>query len=200
MNRNVCNSLLGLAIVALLATSSLAAERPTILNRNRESAAMHYGKTTKDQKQSVTLAINGAEDTQSADMLTSALRENGLPAKVEAKQGQPSVLTASISRSMDLSACGKSVMSANTREKTAFPPSVDLVLFAPLTKEKAKLVLDRLHSLKGVDSQNSHAIISKGELWVRINGAARVTPDDVYNAVHAAGINAHFTKNTGRQS
>ncbi len=200
MNRTACNSLLGLATVALLATASFAAERPTMQHRIRQSAAMHYGKASTDQKQPVTFAIRGAEDGRAADVLTTALEENGLQAKVVAQPGQPSELTTTISRSMDLSVCGKAIMSANTAQKATAPPSLDFVLFAPLTKEKAKLALERLRGLKGVDAQNSHASISKGELWVRINGAARVTPDEVYNAVHAAGINAHFTKNAGRQS
>ena len=53
---------------------------------------------------------------------------------------------------MDLSACGKAVMSAEHAAKSsAIPPSFDFVLFAPLTKETAKQAIDRLRSLKGVD-------------------------------------------------
>ena len=207
MTRNVYNSLVALAAVALLATVSLAAEKTaTARHSTYNPPAMHYAQATRnaqattEHKQAVTLAIRGAEDSKSADVLTSALREQGLQAKVEAQKGQPYELTTSISRSMDLSGCGKAVMSAKTAQKAAIPPSFDFVLFAPLTKEKARHALNQLRSLKGVDSQNSHANINKGELWVRINGSARVTPDDVYNAIHSAGIDAHFTKNAGRQS
>jgi hypothetical protein len=43
-------------------------------------------------------------------------------------------------------------------------------------------------------AQNSRANTDKGELWVRIDGSSRVTPEDIHNAIRAAGIDAHFAK------
>jgi phage replication-related protein YjqB (UPF0714/DUF867 family) len=154
----------------------------------------------KEQKQSVTLAIGGAEDSQSAELLTKALQQQGLQATVRAQKDQPYELTTPLAPNADLAAASKAVMTVNTPQKSAFPPSFDFVVFAPLTKDKAKQAMDRLRSLKGVDAQNSRANINKGELWVRINGSSRVTPDDIHNAIRAAGIDAHFAKQGARSS
>jgi hypothetical protein len=79
-------------------------------------------------------------------------------------------------------------------QRTIFLPSFDFVLFAPLTNESAKQAINRLRELPGVDAENSRASVNKGELRVRIKGSARLTPDDVYNAIHAVGIDAHFAR------
>lgn len=83
---------------------------------------------------------------------------------------------------------------ASSAPRTTFLPSFDFVLFAPLTKETAALAINRLREMPGVDADNSRASVNKGELRVRINGSARLTPDDVYNAIHAVGIDAHFAR------
>jgi hypothetical protein len=194
-----CFALAVTAIAAPAATTNRSAERPLEAHRyntqQRTSTAEH-----KDQKQSVTLAIGGAEDSQSAQLLTKALQQEGLRATVREQKNQPCELTTPLARNADLSAASKAVMNANTSQKASYPPSFDFVLFAPLTKDSAKQAMDKLRTLKGVDAQNSRANVGKGELWVRINGAARITPDDIHNAIQAAGIDAHFVKQHARSS
>jgi hypothetical protein len=200
MNRKILDTTLSLVVGLAIATVGFAAEQAMTHRAPSQSQAARHTQATADHKQAVTLAIGGAEDSQSAKLLTGALQQQGLQATVRESKGQPYELTTSLQRTMDLSAASKAIMSAKSSQKSAIPPSFDFVLFAPLTKEKAKQAIDRLRSLKGVDTQNSHANVQKGELWVRINGSASVTPDDVYNVFHAAGIDAHFTRENGKSS
>ncbi len=192
-----------LSLVAGLAIASVGfAADPAMTQRTHSTMpatrhnqqAANPRQAAADRKQPITLAIGGAEESQCASMLTGALKDQGLQVTVRESKGQPNELTAIVPRNLDLSATSKAIKAPGTGQKSAIPPSFDLVLFAPLTKEKAKQAINRLRDLKGVDTQNSHADVSKGELWVRINGAARVTPDDVYNAFHAVGIDAHFSR------
>jgi hypothetical protein len=207
MNRKLFDTTLSLVVGLAIATVGFAADQamthrasPKTHAARQMQTASDYRQASAEHKQPVTLAIGGAEDSQSASLLTGTLKEQGLQATVRESKGQPYELTTTVPRTMDLSAASKAIMSAKTAQKSAIPPSFDFVLFAPLTKAKAKQAIDRLRSLKGVDTKNSHANVNKGELWVRINGSARVTPDDVYNAFHAAGIDAHFTRESSKSS
>jgi uncharacterized protein (UPF0371 family) len=82
-------------------------------------------------------------------------------------------------------------------DKTQNTPALDVLIFAPLTKESAQQAMTRLEQLKGVDAKHSTADIKNGELNVRVTGTNRVSAEDIYNAVHSAGIAGHFTKTTG---
>lgn len=192
------------SLTASLAVSATAfAAEPATTHRptSRPIAAHRYDRAqSNDQKQRVTLAIGGAADTKTAELLSKALQEHGLPAKVHEQKDQASEVTTSLAPDTDLSAASKAVMAVDTAQKSTFPPSFDFVLFAPLTKDKAKQAMDRLRTLKGVDAGHSHANINKGELWVRINGSSPVTPDDIHNAIRAVGIDAHFMKQALKSS
>jgi hypothetical protein len=205
MNRTILDTAVSLVVGLVVASLGFAAETAVIHKAPSNTSVAQPAQARSipqkaEHRQSVTLAIGGAQDAQSAGLLTNALKQHGLQGTVRESKGKPYELTTSLPRTMDLSATGKSIMSVKTSQKSAFPPSFDFVLFAPLTKATAKQAIDRLRSLKGVDARNSRADVGKGELWVRINGAAPVTPDDVYNAIHAAGIDAHFKKYSGKPS
>lgn len=202
MNKTFWNLSLSLAACLAFGLSAFAAPPATAQRATARPIAAHrYSQADrKEQKQSVTLAIGGAEDNQSAQLLTKALQAQGLHATVREQKNHPFELTTPLAPNADLSAASKAVMNVNTTQKASFPPSFDFVLFAPLTKDSAKQAMDKLRGLKGVDAQNSRANVDKGELWVRINGAARITPDDIHNAIQAAGIDAHFMKQRARSS
>ena len=49
-----------------------------------------------------------------------------------------------VGKSQDLATLGKAVASANTPQKSASAPALDVVIFAPLTKESAQQVMTKL--------------------------------------------------------
>ena len=74
------------------------------------------------------------------------------------------------------------------------PPTLSVVVFAPLTKEAEEKVMEKLATVQGVDAKNSKVDVEKGELWVRISGDAKVTPADISTAIQSAGVTAQMTK------
>jgi hypothetical protein len=142
----------------------------------------------------ITLAISGAQDKKSAEMLTSALNANGLKSTVRESKEKPAEVTASIEPTSDLSTYAKAITAVNTPDKMTAPPTLSVVVFATLTKDSAKQIMDKLASVPGVDAKNSKADVEKGELWVRISGDAKVTPTDISTACQSAGVTAQMTK------
>jgi hypothetical protein len=156
------------------------------------STALPKAKHKSHEK--ITLGIGGATDKRSAEMLTSALNANGLKGTIREGKDKPSEFTTSVELTSDLSSYAKAIAEVNTPQKATAPPTLSVVLFAPLTKETAQQVMDKLASVPGVDAKNSTADVEKGELWVRISGAAKVTPTDISTAIQSAGVTAQMTK------
>jgi hypothetical protein len=149
----------------------------------------------------ITVGIGGAEDKRSAEMLTSALNANGLKGTVREAKGKPAEVMTSVEPTSDLSAFAKAVAAVDTPDRATAPPTLSLVLFAPLTTDSAKLAMDKLAAVAGVDAKNSKADLEKGEIWVRISGEAKVTPADISAAIQSAGVTMEFTKGgKGKQS
>ena len=84
MNKTFWNMSLSLAACAAICGSSFAAPPTTAQPAKARPIAAHRytNSDRKEQKQSVTLAIGGAEDNQSAQLLTKALQEQGLHATI----------------------------------------------------------------------------------------------------------------------
>jgi len=200
MNKLIFHSTLSLAACLALATAVFAA-KPA--NKNTQTTKKPHSThvAAASDRERVTIQIWGAESDQAATTLNKALTDSGVRAEVREAKGKPYRTMAEVGKSQDLAALGKAIASANTPQKAASAPALDIVIFAPLTKENAQQAMNRLGQLKGVDAKHSTADIKNGELNVRVTGANRVSADDIYNAVHSAGLAAHFTKTpSGRQS
>jgi len=138
----------------------------------------------------LTLEIAGPTDSQAAAAFQKAFAANGLAAKVQEskKGGKPLKLMAQIDKSSDLSPWSKAVASALPTKKDQLPPAVELVVFAPLTKENSQQVIAELEKVKGVDAKHSTADLKKGTLRVRISGTDQVTAEEISKAIQTAGV------------
>jgi hypothetical protein len=158
------------------------------------STSLPKEKHAKSHEKKITFGIGGAEDKKAAEMLTSALNANGLKGTLRENKEKQTKLTTSTDSTSDLSTFAKAIAAVNTPQKSTAPPTLSVVLFAPLTKETAQQAIDKLANVPGVDAKNSTADVEKGELWVRISGDAKVTPADISTAIQSAGITAQMTK------
>src|SRR5262245_32036210 len=200
MNKSIFHSALSLAACLALDTAAFAA-KPAAPHTQATKKTHSTHVAAASDRERVTIQIWGAESDQAATALNKALTDSGLRANVKEAKGKPYRTTAEVGKSQDLAAFGKAIASANTPQKSASAPALDVVIFAPLTKESAQQAMTRLGQLKGVDAKHSTADIKNGELNVRVTGTNRVSADDIYNAVHSAGIAGQFTKTpSGRQS
>lgn len=195
-----------IAVVACAALATVAFAAPKQTRQSNKSYTKHTPTsvrhhTADSTKEKVTLQITGAEGAQAAAAINKAFAGNGLHASVHETKGQPFRVVTQVDRGADLSQWSKAVMSAETAKKGQPAPNLELVIFAPLTKESATQAMAQLEKIKGVDAKHSLADIKGGELRVRITGQERVTPDEISSAVQSAGIAGHFTQATrGRQS
>lgn len=151
-----------------------------------------------NRKEKVTLEIAGATDSQAAAALQQAFAANGLTATVKEnkKGGKPLRVEGQIDTTTDLSAWSKAVASAAIIKRGQTAPAVEVVYYAPLTKENQTQVLAQLEKIKGVDARNSTIDGKKGAVRVRISGTDPVTAEDISNAVKSAGVVGHFAKTT----
>jgi hypothetical protein len=180
-----------LACLAIAATTFAADQgSPAYTGSNAPPKAPKHAKS----HEKITLGIGGAEDKKSAEMLTSALNVSGVKGAVHENKGKPAEVTTAAEPTSDLSAFAKAVTAVSTPQKATSPPTLCLVVFAPLTKDTAEQVISKLASVPGVDAKNSKADVEKGELWVRISGDAKVTPADISTAIQSAGVTAQLTK------
>ena len=151
-----------------------------------------------NSKEKVTLEIAGATDSQAAAALQQAFAAQGLTAQVKEnkKGGKPLRVEAQIDTTTDLSPWSKAVASAAIIKRGQTTPAVELVYFAPLTKQNQTQVLAQLEKIKGVDARNSTIDGKKGAVRVRISGTDHVTAEDISNAVKSAGVVGHFARTT----
>jgi len=97
---------------------------------------------------------------------------------------------ATILSGTDLGKLAKSVSMADTPHKSQKPPTLSLVLSARLDEESADVAEEALGKLDGVDKKNTKASDKYNEISVRFTGDAKVTVDDILDALKAAKINA----------
>ena len=179
-----------LACIAMAATSIAAESSPDLGSHDKGAPKSHHSKS----HEKITLGIGGAEDKRSAEMLTSALNAKGAKGTVHESKGKPAEFTTTVDAATDLSTLASAVTAVSTPQKSTSPPTLCVVLFASLTKDSAQHVLDQLATVPGIDAKNSKADVEAGELWVRITGDAKVTPNDIASAVQSAGVTAQLTK------
>jgi hypothetical protein len=143
-------------------------------------------------KDRVMLEVAGPTDSAAAAAFQKALAANGLQAKLQEnkKGGKPLKVVAAVDSNTDLSPWGKAISSALPTKKGQSPPALELVMYAPLTKENASQVTTELEKIKGVDAKHSTVDTKKGALHVRISGTDKVTAADVTKALQSAGITA----------
>lgn len=190
MLKSMFHCTLALAVCGLMVMPAVAA-------KGDKKAAKHAAKADSG-KQRVTIEVVGADSSQS-EAITKALAGSGLNAKVfEAKSAKKKAkdnglhLTAEIDPSADLSAWSKAVSSASAKGQAA--PTLQIVVYAPITKESGNQALAELEKVKGVDVKNSSADVKRGELRIGLNGNDRVTANDISSAVKSAGVEGHFAK------
>jgi hypothetical protein len=189
----ICISTLACLVIASM---GFAADQgaPAYGGSSTPPKVKHAKSHDSKSQEKITLGIGGAEDKRSAEMLTSALNANGLKGSVREGKGKSSEMTTWAEPTSDLSAIAKAVAEVATPQKMTSPPTLSVVVFAPLTKETEEKIMEKLATVPGVDVKNTKADVEKGELWVRISGDAKVTTTDISTAIQSAGVTAQMTK------
>jgi hypothetical protein len=177
-----CFSLALVACVVLTATASAKKVASTKAPSPKRAEAAG--------KDAVTLEISGPSDAPAAAAYQKALASSGLAAKVHEskKGGKPLKVMAAVDKSTDLGPMGKAVMTAVRTKPGQMPPGLELIIYAPLTKENSQQAIARLEKVKGVDAKHSTTDLKHGSLRVRISGAEHVTAEEILKAVETAGV------------
>src|SRR5205823_769485 len=99
-----------------------------------------------DTKDKVTLEIAGPSDSQAVAAYQKALASSGLTAKIhENKKGdKPLKVMAQVDKATDLGPFGKAVMTAIPTKPGQMPPGLELMIYAPLTKENSSQAMAQL--------------------------------------------------------
>jgi hypothetical protein len=188
-----------LALVAGLAlTARVSAKNVT---STKSPSARHTAVASKD---AVSLEISGPADAQAVAAYQKALTSSGLQAKLhENKKGdKPLKVMAAVDKTTDLGPYGKAVMTAVPTKPGQMPPALEVMIYAPLTKDSGPQALAELEKVKGVDAKHSTVDVKHGALRVRISGAEHVTAEEIMKAVETAGVvptlakEAHAKKTT----
>ncbi len=174
-----------LALAASMALGTAASAKG--LKSSKAPAAKHVETLNKD---TVSLEITGPADPQAVTAYQKALASSGLTAKIrENKKGDKALkIVAAVDKSTDLGPYGKAVMTAVPTKPGQLPPALEVLIYAPLTKETSQQAIAHLEKVKGVDAKHSTTDVKKGSLRVRISGAERVTAEDIIKAVESAGV------------
>jgi biopolymer transport protein ExbD len=174
-----------LALVACLVLTATASAKK--FNSSKTPSPRKADAASKD---AITLEITGPADAQAIAAYQKALGSSGLPAKIhEGKKGEkPLKVMAAVDTKTDLGPFGKAVMTAVPTKPGQMPPALELMIYAPLTKETSQRAMAQLEKVKGVDAKHSTMDVKKGSLRVRISGAEHVTAEDVMKAVQSAGV------------
>ena len=183
---------IAVALVACLAVATTASAK----NLNSTKAPHPRKSETLAGKDRVMLEIAGPTDSAAASAFEKALAANGLQAKLQEnkKGGKPLKVVAAVDSNTDLSPWGKAISSALPTKKGQSPPALELVMYAPLTKENASQVTTELEKIKGVDAKRSTADVKKGAVHVRFTGTDKVTAEDVTKAIQSAGVTGQLGK------
>jgi hypothetical protein len=183
---------IALALVACLALATTASAKKV----NTSKTPSPRRTETVDGKEKVMLEIAGPTDSQAAEAFQKAFTAHGLKAKVEANKrgGKPLKLVAQVDNATDLGPWSKAVSAVAPKKRGQAAAALDLVIFAPITKDNQAQVLSSLEKVKGVDAKHSSADLKKGLLHVRISGADHVTADDISKAVKDAGVTGQFAR------
>jgi hypothetical protein len=192
MTKRMCHTTLAFVACLAVAATALAAKSPVSTKRTPKPRRA----TATAGQEMLTMEVTGVQGSQAATALNKSLAANGLHATVrESKKGnKPLKLMAQVDKTTDLSPLSKAVASAEAPRQGQSPPALELVIFAPLTKEIAPQAMAQLEKVKGIDVGHSKADVKNGELHVRITGDQPVTAEQISNAVQSAGIAGHFAK------
>jgi hypothetical protein len=147
-------------------------------------------RTAVASKDAVSLEISGPADAQAVAAYQKALTSSGLQAKIhENKKGnKPLKVVAAVDKTTDLGPYGKAVMTAVPTKPGQTPPALEVIIYAPLTKDNGPQALAELEKVKGVDAKHSTVDVKHGSLRVRISGAEHVTAEEIMKAVEGAGV------------
>jgi hypothetical protein len=174
-----------LALVAgLVLTTTASAKKLT------STKAPTPRKAEVASKDAVMLEITGPSDAAAVAAYQKSLASSGLPAKIREnkKGGKALKVIAAVDKSTDLGPFGKAVMTAVPTKPGQMPPALEVMVFAPLTKDTSEQAMVQLEKVKGVDAKHSTLDVKKGSLRVRISGAEHVTAADILKAVETAGV------------
>ena len=184
-----------LALATCFAFTTLAAAAPGTGRSKSTPKHSLSSKSINDIKQKVTLEIVGA-DSSKADGINKALADHSFKAKLHEGKGKNKQLhlTAELDRGADLSQWSKVVAEGVAAPKGQPGPLLQLVIYAPLTKESSTQAMAELEKVKGVDIKHTTADVKNGELRVGLSGTESVTAEQISMAVQAAGVTGHLTK------
>lgn len=182
------------ALIACLALVALTASASAKNFKSSKTPALKHGAVAV--KDAVALEITGPADTQAVAAYQQALASSGLQVKIhESKKGdKPLKVTAAVDKATDLSSFGKAVMTALPTKPGQMPPALEVMIYAPLTKNNSAQALAELEKVKGVDAKHSSVDVKKGSVRVRISGAEHVTAEDIMKAIGSAGVEPTLAK------
>jgi hypothetical protein len=177
--------------VALALAASLVLSANASAKNVTSTKAPSAKRAAVASKDAVTLEIAGPADAQAVAAYQKALASSGLSAKIrENKKGgdKPLKVMAAVDKATDLGPFGKAVMTAVPTKPGQVPPALEVLIYAPLTKETSQQAMAQLEKVKGVDAKHSTMDVKKGSLRVRISGAEHVTAEEILKAVEAGGV------------
>jgi len=176
--------------VALALAASLVLSANASAKNVTSTKAPSAKRAAVASKDAVTLEIAGPADAQAVAAYQKALASSGLSAKIrENKKGdKPLKVMAVVGKTTDLGPFGKAVMTAVPTKPGQMPPALEVMIYAPLTKENSQQAMAQLEKVKGVDAKHSTMDVKKGSLRVRISGAEHVTAEQILKAVETAGV------------
>lgn len=180
------------ALVACLALAAAASAKN--LNSSKAPSTKHAAVPIKD---AVSLEISGPADAQAVAAYQKALASSGLQAKIHEnakKSDKPLRVVAAVDKTTDLGPFGKAIMTAVPTKPGEMPPALEVMIYAPLTKNNSAQAMAELEKVKGVDAKHSTMDVKKGSFRVRISGAEHVTTEDIMKAVGNAGVEPTLTK------
>jgi hypothetical protein len=190
MSKTMCYVAVAIAVCFTMATAGLV-EAKGLKSKNAPTP-----KHVAADKDKVTLEIVGPIDSQAIGAYQKALASSGLSVKIhESKKGdKPLKVMAQVDKTTDLGPFGKAVMTAIPTKPGQMPPGLELMIYAPLTKENSSQAMAQLEKVKGVDAKHSTLDVKKGSLRVRISGAEHVTAEEILKAVESAGAAPKLAK------
>jgi hypothetical protein len=191
MTKALSHKTVAIAVCFALATAGSVEAKG--LKSTKVPSAKHVAADVKDR---VTLEIVGPSDSQAVTAYQKALASSGLAVKIhESKKGdKPLKVMAQVDKTADLGPFGKAVMTAIPTKPGQMPPGLEVLIYAPLTKENSSQAMAQLEKVKGVDAKHSTLDVKKGSLRVRISGAEHVTAEEILKAVETAGVAPKLAK------
>src|SRR5215475_10434764 len=133
MNKSIVSVALSLIVSLILATGAFAKAGDKAKQTPKQKTPARTSASAK--RGHITIEVWGAESPEAAAALNKAFADNGLRVAIQESNGKPVRMLAEMQVSQDLAKLGQAVASVDSPQKSQTPPGLNVVIFAPLTKE-----------------------------------------------------------------